>query len=90
MIYGKSIHTEGPNGEHWAIITTSSFFVPGDERSKSSPGHGYPDHYESAATYSWYTTELDMIEALKKTHGDSSFGIYVGKVYKKVQEIKIV
>ena len=90
MTYGKSIHNESPNGEHWAIITTSSVFVPGDERSRSHPGHGYPDSYENTASYSWYKTEEDMVEALKSTYGNSSFGIYVGKVYKKVQEVKIV
>ncbi len=33
-----------PPGEFYAILTTSSVTIPGDERSRQSPGHGYPEH----------------------------------------------
>lgn len=33
-----------PDEDHYAIITTDSIYVPGDARSKQSPGHGYPEH----------------------------------------------
>lgn len=31
-----------PLGEHFAILEFSSVFIPGDERSRTNPGHGYP------------------------------------------------
>jgi len=31
-----------PQGEHWAILEDSSIHIPGDERSRTNPGHGYP------------------------------------------------
>ncbi len=37
----------------YAAITTRSIYVPGDERSRTAPGHGYPEHYEEA---------IDLIE----------------------------
>ena len=30
-----------------AILTEASVHVPGDERSRSAPGHGYPAHISS-------------------------------------------
>jgi hypothetical protein len=46
-----------PKSPHWAIVEFSSYFVPGDDRSKSCPGHGYPDSYETTATYVAYDNE---------------------------------
>lgn len=46
-----------PTEEHWAIITYSSVFIPGDERSRTHPGHGYPERYESVVTYKAYMDE---------------------------------
>lgn len=34
--------SELPNESFFAIITESSEYVEGDERSKTHPGHGYP------------------------------------------------
>jgi hypothetical protein len=31
----------------WLIITKQRVYIPGDERSRSNPGHGYPASYES-------------------------------------------
>lgn len=28
----------------YAAIVTDSIWVPGDERSRTNPGHGYPEH----------------------------------------------
>lgn len=47
--------SEIPNGPHWAIIQTTSVTIPGDERSRTAPGHGYPEHTESFITYRAFT-----------------------------------
>lgn len=50
-----------PMGHHYAVIIYKSFTVhtPGDERSRTNPGHGYP---ESTDTYNnaehWITTDI--------------------------------
>lgn len=43
-----------PTGEHFAILGMykSSYTIPGDERSRTSPGHGYPEE----------TVQIDNIE----------------------------
>lgn len=44
-----------PNVPHWAIITTSETYVPGDERSRNCPGHGYPEHSITSIHYRSFT-----------------------------------
>jgi hypothetical protein len=40
-----------PQQEHFAVVYEDSIFIPGDERSRTNPGHGYPDSYESRSVY---------------------------------------
>lgn len=46
-----------PEGHHFAIIVfkTQSVHIPGDERSRTNPGHGYP-----ASTETFHTTEYSV------------------------------
>ena len=42
----KYVHSpeDLPPGEHHVIIKFGSITIPGDERSRTNPGHGYPEH----------------------------------------------
>jgi hypothetical protein len=40
-----------PASPHFAIIRTTSVTIPGDERSRTHPGHGYPENTERFVTY---------------------------------------
>jgi hypothetical protein len=55
----KYVHSESdfPEGDHFAIIEFRSFTVPGDERSRQAPGHGYPEHTETTMSYSVFALE---------------------------------
>lgn len=61
-----------PDTEHFAILfyEQSSVWVPGDERSRTHPGHGYPEHVEdtSRMRYYVYTDEAKYKEALRILH----------------------
>jgi hypothetical protein len=69
-----------PEGHHYAIIIfkTDSVYIPGDERSRTNPGHGYP-----ARTETFHTTEYSVthnhaewvkeIRRLEKDKGMSSY-----------------
>ena len=63
-----------PDTEHWAIITTSSYTVPGDERSRTNPGHGYPEHTVETIQYDAFT-EFDKftVEVQRLTLRNSKF-----------------
>lgn len=43
--YPKKVE-ELPNQDFYAILTATSVTIPGDERSRTNPGHGYPEHSE--------------------------------------------
>ena len=43
-----------PTKPHFAIITGGSIHVPGDERSRQYPGHGYPASTEYHVVYAAY------------------------------------
>lgn len=62
-----------PNEDHWAVITTTSIYVPGDERSRTHPGHGYPEHYEESIGYQAFTDFerlIKHVEYLTKTNAN--------------------
>jgi len=62
-----------PKEPHWAIITETSQYVAGDERSRTHPGHGYPDHYETTIQYTAYLDEDDWNARILRLaeHNDS-------------------
>lgn len=64
MIYNSKIKRvsskkDVPVGHHYAIIVYKSYseYIPGDERSRTHPGHGYPERYETRESFEHYVTE---------------------------------
>lgn len=55
-----------PTTPHWAIVSFSSIFIPGDERSKSCPGHGYPDSTETSVIYYAFDNEQEWKSEISK------------------------
>lgn len=55
-----------PSEPHWAIVTYDSIYIPGDERSRTHPGHGYPERYESVVTYRAFTDEDEWKEYVRE------------------------
>jgi hypothetical protein len=49
--------THVPEGPHWAILVFGSITIPGDERSRTHPGHGYPESTETTVSYYVFTDE---------------------------------
>lgn len=50
-----------PKERHYQIIVfkKTSVHIPGDERSRTNPGHGYPEHTETYNTPTTYVTTDD-------------------------------
>ena len=55
-----------PSEPHWAILKPNHTYVPGDERSRTNPGHGYPAHTVSAWDYIVYDNEEEWREEIVK------------------------
>lgn len=48
-----------PKTEHFAILEFSSINIPGDERSRTHPGHGYPATTENVVKYLCFTDQAE-------------------------------
>lgn len=66
-----------PTTPHWAIVYFTTHHIPGDERSKSCPGHGYPESIETAANYCAFDNEdewkADITERLTSQWKSKNF-----------------
>jgi len=71
----KWIHNknEVPKEPHFAIIEFSRYWVEGDERSQTNPGHGYPGHYENKCEYIVFECEGEWKNEIEKRM-NSAFG----------------
>ena len=54
-----------PTQPHWVIMLFTQTHVPGDERSRTNPGHGYAAHTTHHADYQAYLTEEKFLAALE-------------------------
>jgi len=68
MIYVDSID-KIPDGEHYVALTNVSTSIPGDERSRTNPGHGYPAHTENSMKMVVFTDAEEMKEWVRKEKG---------------------
>ncbi len=70
----KWIHDKSdvPAGPHFAILEFSSYYVEGDERSRTNPGHGYPGHSESKCEYILFENEEEWKKEITKRSGQIS------------------
>lgn len=55
-----------PTTEHFAIIEGDSVTIPGDERSRTNPGHGYPESTNHYIKYEVYFTEEKLLQAVRE------------------------
>lgn len=44
----------------YAAIVTDSIWVPGDERSRTHPGHGYPEHTVDNIVMHEFSTKSEL------------------------------
>jgi hypothetical protein len=61
-----------PEGSHWAILEFDSIFIPGDERSRTNPGHGYPEHTETSVRYIVFCDEASWKQEIERRTADRS------------------
>lgn len=48
-----------PKEHHYAVLVykSNSVYIPGDERSRTNPGHGYPASYETYDSFEHYVSQ---------------------------------
>lgn len=70
-----------PRKAHFAIIVFDSqnVWIPGDERSRSAPGHGYPERTETFESFKYYatTSKREWEEFAKELYSTDKRGKFV-------------
>lgn len=54
-----------PVGLHWVILRFSTIRIPGDERSRTHPGHGYPASTTTKISYAVYPDKETWEDEIK-------------------------
>lgn len=62
-----------PKEPHYAILASKSTHIPGDERSRTNPGHGYPASTEQSWDYIVFSDRASWEREVKERSG-SVFG----------------
>jgi hypothetical protein len=67
----KTAHTNKlvPSTPHFAAIVFSTIYIPGDERSRTNPGHGYPASSEPVVNYIVFESREEMEEWVTNQEG---------------------
>lgn len=71
-----------PEIEHYAIVKTGSIHIPGDERSRTNPGHGYPAETRQHIEYEVYLKKEKLLLAIKEIQSN------INKIQYKVLHVK--
>ncbi len=84
-----------PKGEHWVILRSESVTIPGDERSRTAPGHGYPEHTDHYLTYQVFTNEAEFKAAMAAEMESGLLyrtirGIHVDKTYGAITRAEVM
>jgi hypothetical protein len=79
---------EVPKDEHYAIIQSDSIYIPGDERSRTCPGHGYPAETKQVVSYEVYLTKEKLMTAIQELE-NPKYGYKKEYVAVKVTPIKV-
>lgn len=73
--------SEVPTQPHFAIFEANSIHVPGDERSRQYPGHGYPASTEYFLSYVAFDNkeewEADIQERATRKNPDKFVAVYI-------------
>lgn len=66
--YPKAV-ADLPSGEFYAILYPESITIPGDERSRTNPGHGYPEHTVSHWSIETFPDRIKWEAEVKRLSG---------------------
>lgn len=74
-----------PLTECWVIVKDEAVHYEGDERSRTHPGHGYPEHTDRfVKVYEVYGNEEEFKTALGRAAETKQFGGYPVRGFKLI------
>lgn len=60
----------------YIALHTHSYYVPGDERSRTNPGHGYPGGNETVNTYTKFKNKEEMLSWVRIYGKNTQYEIF--------------
>lgn len=63
-----------PAGDFFAILKPTTVTIPGDERSRTNPGHGYPEHTVTTWSLEVFTSQPEWEAEVKRLAQRGVFG----------------
>jgi antibiotic biosynthesis monooxygenase (ABM) superfamily enzyme len=60
----------------FAVFVETSILIPGDERSQTNPGHGYPEHRQTYTTLIKFDTGEKLSEWILRNQRSSRFEVF--------------
>jgi hypothetical protein len=70
----------------YAVIEETHTTIPGDERSRTHPGHGYPEHTQTSTKFQEFPNEDALLRHIKTR--SSSYSGFKGRVI-RFEEMKV-
>jgi hypothetical protein len=76
--------------QKYAVFVNSSYYVEGDERSRTNPGHGYPSHTEKYVAVIEFETEEELKDWILKNESKTFKVVTFTEIsYKKTVNLEI-
>lgn len=72
-------HKGFPKEEHYAALLFESVYIPGDERSRTHPGHGYPSSNEPVVKYIQFKDKAEMVKWIGEQKEHTHFHVILSK-----------
>ena len=74
--------TDLPTKTHRAVLVFGCIHIPGDERSRTNPGHGYPAHNEPAHEYITFADPIELAKWIVDNQKSREFVVLEATVLK--------
>ncbi len=79
-----------PKGAHLAVLQGDSVHIPGDERSRTNPGHGYPASTHSYLNYIVMDSEQELEKWIgRERHSCNTFAVIRAQGLTVETEVKV-
>ena len=76
---------------HLCVLEFTSVTIPGDERSRTHPGHGYPEHTESYANLIRFENQAALEEWIlsRSRYSSTNFIVLSAQRVKVTESVKL-
>lgn len=77
-----------PKDKHWAVIRFGTVYIPGDERSRTNPGHGYQAEHMPISEYHSFD-DFEKLREYVKLHSEDNLRVLDVEPLQVVKEVNI-